>query len=773
VLVAAWALLFLPQLMGQGFVAGDSTAYDAFANFSAARWVSAHERTFWNPYIFLGLPTVQSLADPRPQWLPDVLLTLWDRMTRGPTGWPLGPVLLVHLCGMLCVSVLALRLWRCRAAAATLAGMVWGYAPGIVVPLAFGHDAQSMAVSLIPATWLTADGVLTARHTRGALAHALGLSLAVALLLLVGHPQYACFGLVALAAFVLVRMSSAAVTGRASFVVAAIALGFTMSATVWWPTLLYLGETERADPLFATRHAAQFSLAGRDLWALGWPRAVGFSGSDYWGGQRATDYANSLGLIGLAFAAWGCLGGARRHQRLVIGLLVIAGAASLLALGPNLPWLGERILRVPFLSAFRTPSTWMVLAQLAGALIAAYGLERMLAFARQHERAMRLSALVTLALAGLLAIARPPIEQRWKEVADRTLERRQGELLAASRAAAAPPPAVAPEAAQRATGDLILHLAALGAVLGIASFARGPGHAVIVLAAVTALEPADLGSVVIPAARAAGGHEVEQATPALALVAAADPLHRVYPLDKDLLFSNGWVDWRARQVAGLATPPRRWMELRRQGVLLSDGFVRAAAVRYVGGHDLVLEDSSGYERVGPDVLSRRDALPRAYSVPRVEALESDAALIDAMRRTSFDPSRIAYVVDRRLAGSYPGSAAATVSWRRDDPDGLDLDVKAAAPAFLVVADAWFPGWTATLDGKPLPIARVNHVLRGIPVPAGSHRIAMRYRPLGWDASRALTWAGWKGWAAAALALWLAARRPPDWNRLRAYWPPKR
>jgi len=75
----------------------------------------------------------------------------------------------------------------------------------------------------------------------------------------------------------------------------------------------------------------------------------------------------------------------------------------------------------------------------------------------------------------------------------------------------------------------------------------------------------------------------------------------------------------------------------------------------------------------------------------------------------------------------------------------------------VIADADFPGWTSSLDGRPLRIARVNHLVRGVIVPAGVHRLEMHYVPEGWAAGQFTTRAAFAFALVAALA-WNAVRR---------------
>jgi uncharacterized membrane protein YfhO len=50
---------------------------------------------------------------------------------------------------------------------------------------------------------------------------------------------------------------------------------------------------------------------------------------------------------------------------------------------------------------------------------------------------------------------------------------------------------------------------------------------------------------------------------------------------------------------------------------------------------------------------------------------------------------------------------------------------------VILTDDFYPGWTATLDGRPATIHRVDYLLRGITIGPGRHTVVLDYRPASW------------------------------------------
>ncbi len=757
VLAVLWAILFAPQLFGaRVFVLGDTGFLRAFAEFSAERWSEHRERTHWNPYVFAGLPATASMQDSRPQWLPGPLLDAFDGLHRLPGFPPLAIPLLVHLAGMIAVAALARRLWGAGTVAMILGGLAWGLPPGLLVPLAFGQEWMVMAMSLTPVLLLAVVRTCEAASEAARWRAALSLAAAVAALFYAGHPQVVGYALLVAIAFALVRPPGERRIRSAFFLLAGAATGAAMAAALWWPALRYNAHSVRGAAAGGVpmSELASWSAGWPDLLSLALPWAAGFGGSNYWGGLRATDFPHFLGITIVALAACG-LARRDRGARHAWLLAAIALAAMTLALGVRLGQ-GYRDLfpHIPLWSSARVAIRTLIVAQLAIALLAARGADRMIASAaaapRRWLRGAAAIAALGLLLAGALnlGIIREP--------------------LAAAVRASRPgmDGATVQQGLDSVASDSGMRLVLLAAWIAAAAWSasRRPWLSGALLVAIVAT---DIGSVSAPfLARATGSLATIERPPApgIALAAAAEPHYRALDLTAERRFSNDWIRWRARSFSGNhPAVPRYWDEVVKEGAARTYGSLCALSIGFlggVGGDDL---DSARFERLGEaedgsPYWRVRGALPRAYAVSRVTPLNGDREVLAALADPAFNPVADAFTTEPAPAGDYPGAASCRIRWLEDAPDRLEWETHADAPAFLVVADAWLPGWTATLDGRPQPIHRVQHMLRGVALPAGTHRLRMTYEPEGWAAGLRWSRIAWVLWLAGAAWVAIAAVR---------------
>jgi hypothetical protein len=135
------------------------------------------------------------------------------------------------------------------------------------------------------------------------------------------------------------------------------------------------------------------------------------------------------------------------------------------------------------------------------------------------------------------------------------------------------------------------------------------------------------------------------------------------------------------------------------------------------------------------VYENASALPRALWVPRVQVIPQLDVMLRRLALRWVDPWDTA-LVETPPASGFLGeprevdAGRGTVSFARDDPESLAIDVDAPRRGFLLLADQYRDGWHATVDGVAAPIERANYVFRLVEVPAGRSRVEFRYDPPG-------------------------------------------
>jgi len=182
------------------------------------------------------------------------------------------------------------------------------------------------------------------------------------------------------------------------------------------------------------------------------------------------------------------------------------------------------------------------------------------------------------------------------------------------------------------------------------------------------------------------------------------------------------------------------------------------------------------QQVGTAYVRRNQTvLPRARLVGRPfyadDQLQATAGLI---RLGSQLRDRLV-VEDPSLPLASNATVSGTARIVEDLPERVVVETEAAMPAYLVLADTFDPGWSATVDGRPAPIRPAYVAFRAVFLPQGKHTVVFTYRPAGFDMGLRLTLFG----IAVGLMLWWRPRRaielapdhiPLNWPRAwRTWW----
>lgn len=153
---------------------------------------------------------------------------------------------------------------------------------------------------------------------------------------------------------------------------------------------------------------------------------------------------------------------------------------------------------------------------------------------------------------------------------------------------------------------------------------------------------------------------------------------------------------------------------------------------------------------GVNVLKNLNALPRAWIVHRIDRSPSFTDLRARVDDASFNARNTALMLASPPAvESCTGDERAQISSR--SANTVVIDARLACRGMLILADTWYPGWIATVDGGSVPIYEVFSALRGVAMDQGQHRLEFRYRPVSALIGAILSAIGILG--ACAVALW--------------------
>jgi len=146
------------------------------------------------------------------------------------------------------------------------------------------------------------------------------------------------------------------------------------------------------------------------------------------------------------------------------------------------------------------------------------------------------------------------------------------------------------------------------------------------------------------------------------------------------------------------------------------------------------------------VYQNLDNLPRAFVVHRARVLDDEAA-IAAMKDEAFRPGEEVILAEgESLEGG--GGRDDEVEIVLYEPERVVVEARLAEEGYLVLTDAYYPGWRALIDGREVPIHRADVLFRAVRLPAGRHRVEFVYDPLSFKIGAAISLAALLGVVAA-------------------------
>jgi hypothetical protein len=140
------------------------------------------------------------------------------------------------------------------------------------------------------------------------------------------------------------------------------------------------------------------------------------------------------------------------------------------------------------------------------------------------------------------------------------------------------------------------------------------------------------------------------------------------------------------------------------------------------------------------IYENMDVLPRAFLVPHAEVVNDDEAALRAIGDPTFDlssrvvlsgegsPSRGPHGAPLDAASTAQSEASASASVTTYRPERVVVETASDRSGYLVLTDAHYPGWQATVDGERVPVYRADLLFRAVALQPGEHQVIFTFRP---------------------------------------------
>lgn len=663
----------------------------------------------WNPYQYMGVPLMANCQSA--VFYPSRLIHAFVDLDLATTIFFISKIWICGMTAFICARGIGLAIWPSRFL--SIAWMLCGY------NVIWCYWPLTDVAAWLPIVFLGVESALQQKYVRGAFTLGIGGTL----LLYAGHPETAfTMGLGVGIYFILRLLFDAPGFGVVWRIVAAVAAGWAMALLLVAPMVLPFLEYLLNSSTFYMRHEGADEEPPLDMYAIALffiPRFFGAHATNtYWGDLDT----NRHFMLYSGIACWVLLIPAiigartdRAHRTKLIALFVPAFLGVLLGFGVY----PLRLLNnYPPLNAL-IPSYNVCFAVFAMPLAAAIGLDRI---GRMPLQGKHLWGLGMIAGLGFIAVA-------WPEWMLRAIIVLKGEAPAHTR--------------YMATAAILF---AIGAVLLFAHRNRTMGA--IGSAAFCVLLTVDL---------LIAGYKMNPTIPAEQVYPETELLneYKENMQGSRLAVSEGGLP------SGLVTTflieevygydglyPRRIIQYTEGlGADVWNAMQPLYSARYVmrdpAAPNYFPEDhaddwSMAVAHNNMEIWENPNAFPRSFIVPSVEVIEELDPMIDKMRDASFDPAQVA-LVDSPPPGTVDGGVGTAEIVERGI-DHVIIDAESDGGAVLVLTDAYYPGWHASIDGAPAEIYPVYHAFRGVTIPEGSHRIEMKYDPMTFRIGIALSYA---------------------------------
>lgn len=140
----------------------------------------------------------------------------------------------------------------------------------------------------------------------------------------------------------------------------------------------------------------------------------------------------------------------------------------------------------------------------------------------------------------------------------------------------------------------------------------------------------------------------------------------------------------------------------------------------------IIHSTSRADQVEPNP----DACGSVWFIKSLRKVNTPREEMDALTTLHVkDTAVIGKSFDAIASTAFTFDSTAKIELIKNANDVVTYKSKANSTQFAVFSEVYYDkGWNAYIDGKLTPFAKVNYVLRGMPIPAGEHEIVFKFEP---------------------------------------------
>ncbi len=195
--------------------------------------------------------------------------------------------------------------------------------------------------------------------------------------------------------------------------------------------------------------------------------------------------------------------------------------------------------------------------------------------------------------------------------------------------------------------------------------------------------------------------------------------------DKEIPYNIGdWYGIEAYNAYAASVPSDLWAQ-----DVFSDRVEDILGVRYYLGKAQARDQQKEvfHGQAGVNIYENPMAFPRVWSVHQSRKLTRREQARDLLADDGFDARNEVFTVGDNPP-RMPACKGDEVWMPRHEANYVRIEAIMQCRGMVILTDTWFPGWRATVDGKPARIERAFGFVRGIVVDGGTHTVEMKYRP---------------------------------------------